>query len=160
MPFRHVKGRLQVGHKPRFVDTKYYRFIFWPLWFVVVPLALALVTLFLLIPGDSAASTSWIRGWVGDQKVPAAIVLFTIYELVLNHFRHSLPFASHVGSTQQGKLAPETRRAYEHAGHLLDEAHRILKRHKRAINRELPAGAREELAESLAELRSCMKREP
>jgi len=142
------------------VDTKYYRFIFWPLWFVVVPLALALVTLILLIPGDSAASTSWIRGWVGDQKVPAAIVLFTIYELILNHFRHSLPFASHVGSAQQAKLAPETRRAYEHAGHLLDEAHRILKRHKRAIVRELPAGSREELAEAMAELRSCMKREP
>src|SRR5690606_2169646 len=78
----------------------------------------------------------------------------------LNHFRHSLPFASHVGSPQQGKLGPETRRAYEHAGHLLDEAHRILKRHKRAIARELTAANREELAESLAELRSSMRREP
>lgn len=142
------------------MDTKYYRFVFWPLWFVVVPLALALVTLTLLIPGDPAASTNWLRDWVGEQKVPAAIVLFTIYELILNHFRHSLPFASQVGASPEANLTPETRRAYEHAGHLLDEAHRILKRHKRAIARDLHAGAREHLSEALADLRGSMKKEP
>lgn len=142
------------------MDTKYYRFIFWPLWFVIVPLALALVTLVLLIPGEGDYSANAIRVWIGEQKVPAAIVLFTLYELVLNHFRHSLPFASKLSSGVQAGLSAETRRAYEHAGHLLDEAHRIMRRNKRAITRDVPAPAREQLAQSLAELRATMKREP
>ena len=142
------------------MDTKYYRFIFWPLWFVIVPLALALVTLVLLIPGEGDYSANALRVWIGEQKVPAAIVLFTLYELILNHFRHSLPFASKLGTGVQAGLSAETRRAYEHAGHLLDESQRIMRRNKRAIARDVPAPAREQVAQALAELRATMKREP
>jgi signal peptidase I len=142
------------------VDNKYYRFIFWPLWFVIVPLALALITLKLLVPEDGEFSANAVRIWIGEQKVPAVIVLFTVYELMLNHFRHSLPFASKLGAQVHTELNAETRRAYEHAGHLLDEARRIMKRHKRAITRDLAPQAKEELAQALTDLRESMKRTP
>lgn len=142
------------------MDNRYYRFLFWPLWFIVVPLGLALATLALLIPSEDALSPIGIRRWVDEQKVPAAIVLFTVYELIINHFRHSLPFASQLGFGGRAELSPETRRAYEHASQLLEEAQRILKRNKRAILRDLPGAAREELAESLTKLRSSMQQEP
>ncbi len=142
------------------MNNKYYRFIFWPLWFVIVPLGLALLTLVLLLPSEGEFAVNGVRQFIGEQKVPAGIILFTIYELILNHFRHSLPFASKLGIGSRAELPTETRRAYEHAGHLLDEAHRILRRHKRAVTRDISAASREQLAQALANLRTSMKRDP
>lgn len=137
----------------------YYRYVFWPLWFVLVPLALAWATVWLAVPsGDLYPDTlvEHVRFWVQDQKVPALIVFFTIFEMVLYHFRHSLPLAGKVGVGGRTDLPRDARRAYERGGHLIDEAHRILRRHEERIKAKVPAEAREEIAQSLDRLRDTM----
>jgi len=78
----------------RFVNPKTYRYILWPLWFVLVPAALSALTYNLVAPSEQVMQGSlWdtIQYWVKDQPVPTLIVLFTIFEMVLYSYRHSLP---------------------------------------------------------------------
>ena len=111
------------------MNAKLYRYVFWPLWFFAVPLALATATVWVLGAGEDAIPSGGFgrfRWFVQDQKVPAIIVFFTLYEMVLYHFRHSLPWADSMGVAGRTGLPADLRREYEHAGHLLDEARRIL----------------------------------
>jgi signal peptidase I len=142
------------------VKTNYYRFVFWPLWFVVVPLGLALLTLWALVPADGDFSAGAIRVWVGEQKVPAVIVLFTLYELVLHHFRHVLPLAGHLGKKGGSALSSEMRRKYEHASQLIDESERILRKNKRAIGNALPAEQVDEIRAAIDDVRQLLNRDP
>jgi signal peptidase I len=79
--------------------------------------------------------------------------------MVLYHFRHSLPLAGVVGIGGRVDLPREVRRDYEHAAQLIDEAERILKRQRSAVEREVPLSAREELGEALENLREVMDKE-
>jgi signal peptidase I len=145
------------------VNAKLYRYVFWPLWFFAVPLALATATVWLLGAGEEALPTGAIgrfRWFVQDQKVPAIIVFFTLFEMGLYHFRHSLPLADRMGVAGRAGLPPDLRRDYEQAGQLVDEARRILKKHKQAVQREIPAKHRDALAESLVALEASMTAEP
>ncbi len=148
---------------PPGVNAKLYRYVFWPLWFVVVPLALATATVWLLASGDGALPEGGLgrfRWFVQDQKVPAIIVFFTLFEMGLYHFRHSLPWADKMGVAGRSGLPSDLRRDYEQAGQLLDEARRILRKHGKAVSRELAAKNREALTASLEALESAMLAEP
>lgn len=145
------------------MNAKLYRYVFWPLWFFAVPLALATATVWLLGVGDDAIPTGAFgrfRWFVQDQKVPAIIVFFTLFEMGLYHFRHSLPWADRMGVAGRPGLPADLRRDYEQAGQLLDEARRILRKNKQAVQREIPAKHRDALAESLAALEAAMTAEP
>lgn len=145
------------------MNAKLYRYVFWPLWFFAVPLALATATVWLLGAGSEAVPSGGFgkfRWFVQDQKVPAIIVFFTLYEMVLYHFRHSLPWADKMGVAGRPGLPPELRREYEHAGQLLDEARRVLRKHKQAVQREVSAPHRDALAESLSALEGAMATDP
>jgi len=143
------------------VDTaKIRRAVFWAVWFVLVPLALAALTVWLLKPGtpDSAATGfGKIRWIVQDQPVPTGIVLFTIFEMVLYHYRYYLPFAGQVGLGGRTDLPPDVRREFEHAAHLLDEVDRIRDRNAKSIERNVSKSARDELDRSLESLRESME---
>jgi len=144
------------------VNAKTYRFIFWPLWFVLVPLALGYFTVSLLAPGDDFIPTSALDRLlflVRDQRVPAMIVFFAVYEMILYRFRHHLPFAAYLGSSPRSDVPRELRHDFEGAVHLLEEADRILRRHRPAIERQVPAASREELADALETLRDEVDRE-
>jgi signal peptidase I len=52
------------------------------------------------------------------------------------------------------------REDYEHAGQLLEEAERILRKNRARVERELPASTREELREAIEELRDAMAAKP
>lgn len=142
------------------VHTAKLRYVFWPLWFVLVPLALAACTLWLLMPADGEVVGAFgrLRWIVQDQPIPALIVLFTIFEMVLYHFRHSLPLAGQVGIGGRTDLPREVRRDFEQAGHLLDDAERIIEKHRDVIKRNVPAASREDLRTALDDLREAMNK--
>jgi len=138
------------------------RTLFWAVWFVLVPLALAALTVWALKPGAGELAASGfgkLRFIVQDQPVPSGIVLFTLYEMLLYHFRYYLPFAAHVGLGGRPDVPPELRRGYEQAAHLLDEVERIRDKNEKAIERNVPRSARDKLDESLEELRDTMETE-
>ena len=141
-------------------DLKKARVVLWPLWFLVLPLGLALLTVQILSPGDAFQPTTFLDKllwYIGDQRVPATIGFFTLYEMLVYHYRHVLPLA---GPSGRDDMPKETLRAYEQAAQLLDESDRILRKHRPEIEASTPAAAREELSESLQALRRSMSKSP
>ena len=140
-----------------------FRYAFLGLWFVAVPFALAFVAVQLLEgPEDMVATGLFglVRSFVRDQPIPAGIILFTIFEMMLYSLRHHLPLSSHLSVAGRQGLPLEVRRDFESAGHLLEEAERILKRRGKAVERDIPAKTRRELRLSLEALREAMQAEP
>jgi signal peptidase I len=145
------------------VNPKTYRYLLWPLWFVIVPAGLSALTYNLVAPTETVIPiTFWdnVQFWVKDQPVPTLIVLFTIFEMVLYSYRHSLPGAQYLGTTERSDVPKTVRREYEQASHLLDEAERIQRKNRSAVERALTAELRSELNEALEELRDSMGKAP
>jgi signal peptidase I len=143
------------------VNAKTYRFIFWPLWFVLVPGVLGYLTVTLLAPSDDFVPTSTLERllWlIRDQRIPAIIVFFAAYEMVLYRYRHHLPFAAYLGSSARMDVPRELRREFEAAAQLVEESDRILRRRRAAIERHLAAPAREDLADAIESLRDEIDR--
>ncbi len=141
-------------------NPKLLRYAFWTVWFVLVPLALASVTVWALKPEESFVPTGIferIRWLVQDQPVPAGIVLFTAFEMLLYHYRHYLPLAGKIGTSGRTDLPRELRRDYEQAAQMLDEAERIRSRHASSIERDVPLRERQELSDALDDLRALME---
>jgi signal peptidase I len=144
-------------------NAKLLRYVFWTIWFILVPAALAYASVWLLKPPDAlppAGAIAKLRWLVQDQPVPAGIVLFTLFEMALYHWRHYLPLATVAGIGGRSDLSRELRREYEHAAQLLDEAERILSKRRAAVERHVPSGARNELTDALDALREAMDSEP
>jgi len=142
------------------INHRLYRFVVWPIWFVVVPLVLAHLTVTLLSPGDGFEPVTLVDRLlfaINDQPIPATIGFFTLFEMIIYHYRYALPFA---GADGRRDVPREARRELERAGHLLDEADRIMRRHRQSFERGVPAAAREELHTSLEDLRRSMTRSP
>ncbi|HLV20781.1 MAG TPA: signal peptidase I [Polyangiaceae bacterium] len=143
--------------------SKPLRYLFWFVWFVLVPLVLATIAVNLLQAAEAAAPPDnpfgQLRWLIQDQPVPAGIVLFTGFEMMLYRIRHYLPLADRVGIGGRSDVPREIRGEYEHAAQLLDEAERILHKNAKAIERGVPSSARQELTASLSALRASMQRE-
>ncbi len=144
------------------MNPKTYRYLLWPFWFVLVPAALSALTYNLVAPEEQVLQTSlWetIQYWVKDQPVPTLIVLFTVFEMVLYSYRHSLPGAQYLGSNERSDVPKTVRREFEQATHLLDEAERIQRKNRTAVERAITSDRRAELNESLEDLRDAMNRQ-
>jgi signal peptidase I len=151
-----------LAREPSSVNAKISRYVFWPLWFVVVPLVLCMLVVWLVKPAQDFTPVTLIERFqweVRDQQVPAYILFFTVFEMVLYSYRHSLPF---VGGPGEGRadVPKAMREEFEHAAQLLDESERILRKNRARVERDLPAAAREELREGLGELRAAMAARP
>ncbi len=121
------------------------------------------MTVWLVSPGEVASATgpfAFIQAIVHDQPVPVAIVLFTLFEMVLWSQRHVLPLASFVGVAGRRDIPAPVRKRFEAANALLDEAGRILRRFKRDVDRMIPEQERELLHERLQNLRTSMDATP
>jgi signal peptidase I len=141
-------------------DLRKAKVVLWPVWFLLLPLALAWLTVEVLSPEDGFQPTTILDKllwYIGDQRVPATIGFFTLYEMLVYHYRHVLPLA---GPSGRDDMPKETLRAYEQAAQLLDESDRILRKHRPEIEASTPAPAREELSESLQALRRAMSKTP
>lgn len=142
------------------INQRFYRFIVWPIWFVIVPLALSHLTVTLLSPGDTFEPVTLVDRllWaINDQPIPATIGFFTLYEMIIYHYRYALPFA---GADGRKDVPKEARRELERAGHLLDESDRIMRRHRQSFEKTVPSSAREDLTGALEALRRSMTRTP
>jgi signal peptidase I len=139
------------------------RFVYWGIWFVLLPIVLACMLVWALTP-PSGAEVGGVLGWleslVRAQPVPVGIVLFTVFEIVLWAARHQLPLARHAHPPLRGDLPPRLRAPFERARALLDEAEMILTKHEKGIVRELTAKERERLRGELDALRDSMERVP
>jgi signal peptidase I len=145
------------------VNAKLARYVFWPLWFVVVPFLLCVLTVWLVRPSQDFTPVSLYERFqwlVKEQQVPAYILFFTVYEMVLYSYRHSLPFVGGPGGSGRTDVPKSMRMDFEQAMHLLDEAERILRKNRARIERDLPVAARDELREALDELRGALGAEP
>ncbi|MFC1642706.1 signal peptidase I [Myxococcota bacterium] len=139
------------------------RSIFIGIWFVFAPLLLAWMAADVLKSPESVELPGLInklRWFIRDQYVPALIVLFTVFEMVLYRFRHQLPLARQFGVAGRPDVPEDLRRDFDQAQQLLDEAARILKRNHKAIERRVSPNGREELGETLSQLRDALEREP
>ncbi|WP_437974602.1 signal peptidase I [Sorangium sp. So ce295] len=135
------------------------RFLFHLVWICIVPFALAVLNVWLLTPPAQGGSSQPLRVFVGEQQIPAGIVLFTIFAMILWRFRHELPFASAIGVGGRRDIPPKARARFEDAAALLEEAHRILRGRKRDVERELTSGEREQVTQAIAALERAMSAE-
>lgn len=138
------------------------RLVYWATWFFVVPVILAGLTVWLVSPGDATAAVGpfrLLRSMVQDQPVPVAIVLFTIFEMVLWSQRHVLPLAALVGVGGRHDIPVAARKRFEQAQGLLDEAGRLQRRHHKDFERAVPAAERQALEDRLGALREIMEAE-
>ncbi|HKO93423.1 MAG TPA: signal peptidase I [Polyangiaceae bacterium] len=127
-------------------------------WFVLLPgLLVLLLFAWCASPGAWAAD---LAASVRDQRVPAAIVLFTLAEMLLYHFRYWLPFAGQVAALGPPGLGREVREEHQHATQFVEQTERLLRQKRRRLARELPPSAHERIARSLAELRSALAAQP
>ncbi len=131
------------------------RYVFYAIWLFAAPAALAIGAVKLLEPAPTEIDVGAIRGFVGEQQVPATILCFTLFAMLLWKVRHLLPLAAAVGMVGRSDLPPRLRGRFEHAAHLLDEARRILKTHKSELAGMKPAD-RDRLEDALEDLEEEM----
>lgn len=144
------------------MKNKLHRWVYWPIWFVLVPLALAAITVWILGAGGMAFPEGFIgrvRYFVQDQKVPAIIVFFVLFEMAIYQLRHSLPFASAVGLSGRPGLPRSRSREFESASQLVEGTERLLRSKKREIESELGAEAQGEVEAALLGLSAAMHRD-
>jgi signal peptidase I len=144
-------------------ELRIIRTLYWALWFVVVPLCLALILVWGLTPPsgvDQSGILGWVESAVREQPVPVAIVAFTLFEMALWAARHELPFARHALPPLRPGVPETLRSPFERARALLDEADVILTRHEKSVVRELSAREREQLKTDLDSLRAAIEKTP
>ncbi len=141
--------------------SKLLRSVFWGLWFVLVPLLLAWAAVEGLKSEDAFAPglVARFRFLLHDQRLPALIVFFTVFEMTLYRWRHRLPLARYVDAGGRPDVPAPLRRDYEQAFQLLDEAGRLLSKHQRAVDRRVPEAGRAELMAALDDLRAAVEAE-
>lgn len=132
------------------------RLMFYVVWILAVPLALAVGAVWLLTPPHKSGGAQPLRDFVGEQQIPVGIVLFTVFAMILWRFRHDLPLATALGVGGRRDIPAKARARFEDAAALLEEAHRILRTRKRDVERELTAGERGQVTQALAALERSM----
>ncbi len=156
------------SHAPRPslpVDTatrRLARRVFFTVWFVIVPAALAALLVWLLQADEGTARTglgslAWL---IREQPIPAGIVFFMLGETLLYRSRFSLPGAGGLTTAGRAGVPRELRERVEAAQALLDDAERLQRKHAAPIAATLSPAEREDLAEKLDGLRVALDREP
>ena len=107
---------------------------------------------------SNSGSATGLRGFVGEQQVPATIVFFAVFAIVIYRFRHALPLASQVGLGYRRDVPASARARYEDSRALIDEARRILRVHEREVARELTASERDATLGALRNLEKAITR--
>lgn len=126
------------------------------MWIFAVPFALAIGNVWLLTPGPNDRAPGGLRVFVAEQQIPAGIVLFTLFAMLLWRFRHDLPLAMAIGVGGRRDVPAAVRARLDDATSLVEEARRILRVRKRDVERELTTSEREQVAQALAGLERAM----
>jgi signal peptidase I len=140
-----------------------FRTVYWAIWFVLTPFALACILVWALTPAsgiDHGGALGWIEEHVRDQPVPFGIVTFTLFEMALWAVRHHLPLSFHAHPPLREGLPKRLRAPFEKARALLEEAETILDKNRTAVVRDLSTKERDKLKADLEALEEAMEREP
>lgn len=122
---------------------------------MTLPFVLAILAVWVLTPAPGDRDAGGLRVFVAEQQIPAGIVLFTLFAMVMWHFRFELPLSGALGVGR--KDIPATMRArFEEAQVLLEEARRIMKLYEREVGKGLRSTEREQLVQALAALEKTM----
>lgn len=143
------------------VSSHLLRTIYWGVWFVALPMALAIAFLWLLTPATGAEHPGLlgtIETFIREQPVPVAIVAFTVFEMSLWGVRNRLPLWRHAHPPLRADLPERLRPSFERARTLIDEAELISRKHDKAILRELSAKERTALRTKLDALSAELDR--
>lgn len=132
------------------------RYLFYLVWVAAVPLALAIINVWLLTPPPGEGAVGGLRKFVADQQIPTGIVLFTVFAMLLWRFRHELPLSGSIGVGGRRDVPTRIRARYEDATALVDEARAILRSRKREVEKELVPAEREQLTGALDDLERTM----
>jgi signal peptidase I len=133
------------------------RYFFWAFWFFLVPAAAAYGLIIWLSANEIAGP---LDDAARDQRVPAGIVAFALFEAALWYFRHRLPFSSPLSLGGRIGLTLEQREEFEAAAQLHEEAERAIARYRPEIIAKLGDSWLAELEAALRELSEAMKAEP
>lgn len=128
------------------------RAAFVTIWFVIVPLIVAQMRVFLLAAFPDTPFFDMLRG----QPIPVSIVLFTVAAIALYSQRFSLPGATAAGIGGRPGLPPDLRRRFDRARALREESRAIRRAHAKEIDRTLREEDRRELDAALDELARAM----
>jgi signal peptidase I len=131
------------------------RGLFYAVWIVTLPFVLAILSVWLLTPAPGDTTAGGLRLFVGEQQIPTGIVLFTLFAMVAWHFRYELPLSGALGGGRRD-IPTAARARFEEAQALVDESRRILKQHKREVDKGLRTAERERLEQSLDSLEKAM----
>ncbi len=132
------------------------RWLFYLVWLVAAPAALAIGLVRALEPAPNATSVGPIAGFVSEQQVPATILFFTLAGMLIWRFRYALPLATAAGVVGRLDVPARLRGAFDDAAQLLDEAERIKLRLGAALEKSLPLEARNKLGDALTALEAVM----
>jgi signal peptidase I len=136
------------------------RYLFYLIWLFAIPATLAVTAVRLLKPSPLMIhSVGWLRRFVGEQQVPATIMFFTLFAMILWRLRHVLPLAGISGVVGRTDLPARLRSKYDDATQLLIEARRILANRREEIKRKLTRKQRESLEKALDGLEEVMHEE-
>ncbi len=141
------------------MKNKISRLAFVLVWFIFVPLGLTVLAISSLSDPYAAMSDGILGGlrwFVTEQKVPALIVFFVVFETVIYSMRYVLPFAAEVGVAGRPGLPKDCRQEFEAAGQLLDEVGRLMKTNRAEVESRLAPELREEIDSNLRELADAM----
>jgi signal peptidase I len=127
---------------------------------MVVPGALAVAAVRLLKPElPIGPEVGMVRAFIADQQVPATIMFFTFFAMMLWRIRYILPFAAGVGVLARDDLPRRLRPKFDDAVQLIAEARRILSIRKKDVERALSKRERDNLAQALEQLEEIMRAE-
>lgn len=136
------------------------RYLFYVIWLFAVPSTLAITAVSLLKPSPLLIhSVGAVRRFVSEQQVPATIMFFTLFAMLLWRLRHILPFAGIAGVAGRTDLPARLRSKYDEASQLLVESRRILANRREDIKRKLSRKERESIEKALDGLEAVMREE-
>jgi signal peptidase I len=133
------------------------RYLFYLVWLALVPGGLAIMAVRVLKPEHLAADVGLVRTFIAEQQVPATIMFFTIFAMVLWNVRYILPFATSVGVLARDDLPPRLRSKFDDGVQLIAESRRIVASRKKHVDRHLTKRERGELDDALAHLEEVMR---
>lgn len=136
------------------------RYGFYLFWIIGLPLGLAVFTVWLATRNPDGGPVGVLPAIISEQKIPAGILFFTAFAILLWRFRHDLPLSAAAGVGGRRDVPAKLRGRFEEAGALLDEARRILRTRRRDVEKELTSAEREDLAKGLDDLDTAMNTDP
>ncbi len=136
------------------------RYGFYAVWIIALPGLIGVQLVSLLEPPSDGTPVSVLRTLVGEQKIPAGILFFTLIAIVLYRMRFRLPLADFCGIGGRRDVPVAAQARFEESVILLEEARRILKAKRKEIAKELLVVEREELEAGLSTLEQCIVEVP